>query len=74
MNEYLNYFVAARNTRASAALGELVLVIRRFRIDQFSRSFMAAAVRLWSLLPSRVFCGGTLSPFKSAMNLRLLRD
>ena len=27
MNEYLNYFVASRNTRASAALGELAIVI-----------------------------------------------
>ena len=29
MNRYLNHFVAARNARASAALGELVLVILR---------------------------------------------
>ena len=29
MNEYLHYFVAARNARASAALGELALVICR---------------------------------------------
>ena len=27
MNEYLMHFVAARNTRALAALGELALVI-----------------------------------------------
>ena len=43
MNEYLNNFVAARNTRASAALGELALVIPRCRIDQFSRPFLPAA-------------------------------
>ena len=49
MNEYLNNFVAARNTRASAALGELALLIPRCRTDQFSRSFLAAAVRLWNL-------------------------
>ena len=27
MNEYLNHFVATRNTRASATLGELTLMI-----------------------------------------------
>ena len=40
MNGYLNHIVAARNTRASAALGELTLVIPRCRTDQFSRSFI----------------------------------
>ena len=34
MNGYLNYFVAARNTRASAALGGLALVILRCRTDR----------------------------------------
>ena len=29
MNEYLNHFVATCNARASAALGELILVILR---------------------------------------------
>ena len=33
MNEHLNNFVTARNTMASAALGELALVIPRCRID-----------------------------------------
>ena len=51
MNEYLNHFVAARNTRASVGLGELDLVIQRYRTDQFSRSFLPAAGWLWNLLP-----------------------
>ena len=72
INEYLNNFVAARNTRASAALGELDLMIPRCGTDQFSRSFLSAVVHLWNLLPSNVFCDGTLSSFKSAMNLCLL--
>ena len=46
MNGYLNHFVAARNARASAALGEFALVIPRYRTDQFSRSFLPATVRL----------------------------
>ena len=46
MNEYLKHFAAARNSRASAALGKVALVIPRCRIDQFSRSLMSAAVRL----------------------------
>ena len=29
MKEYMHHFIAARDTRASAALGELALVIRR---------------------------------------------
>ena len=28
MNKYLQHFVAARNTRASAALGEMALVLQ----------------------------------------------
>ena len=44
MNEYLHYVVAARNIRASAALGELGLVIPHCKTDQFSRSFLTAAV------------------------------
>ena len=70
-HEYLHYFVAARNTKASAALDEIALLIPRCRTDQFSQSFLPAAVRLWNLLPSGVFSGGTLSYFKSAMNLCL---
>ena len=54
MNEYLHYFVAARNTRASAAQGEIALVGPRCSIGQ---SFLSAAVRLWNLLPSRVISG-----------------
>ena len=64
VNEYLNYFIAARNTRASADLGDLALVIPRCRTDQFSRPFLPATVLLWNLLPSGVFIGGTLSSFK----------
>ena len=60
MNEYLNHFVADSNTRALAALGELVLVNPRCRIDSFSRSFLPAAAHLWNSLPSGVFSGGTL--------------
>ena len=48
---YLNYFVAARNTRTSAALCEWALVILRYRTDQFNRSLLLAAVSLWNLLP-----------------------
>ena len=61
-------FFAARNTRTSAALGELVLMIPRCRTDQFSLSFMPAASRLWNLLVS-VFSGRTLSSFNSDMNM-----
>ena len=46
MNGYLNNFVAARNIRASASPGELALVIPCCRPDQFSRSFLPAAVCL----------------------------
>ena len=73
MHEYLHHFVAARNTRASAALRELALTILRYASDLVSRSFLAVAVRLWNLMPSGVFGGGTLSSFKSAMNLCLQR-
>ena len=39
MNEYLSHFIAARNTTASAALGELASLIPRWRTDQFSGRF-----------------------------------
>ena len=52
MNEYLHHFVAARNTRASAALDELACAILRCRTDQFGQSFLPVAVNLWNLLPS----------------------
>ena len=73
MNGHLNYFVAAHNTRALAALGGLALVNPSCRTDQFSRSFLPAAISLRNLLLSGVFSGGTLSLFKNAMNLCLLR-
>ena len=72
-NEYVNHFVAARNTKASPTLGELALVTPRCRTDQFSRSFLPAALCLRNLPPSGVFSGDTLRSFKSDMNLRLLR-
>ena len=50
LHEYLHYFVATRNTRASSALGELALVIHRCRTDLFSLSFLPATVRRWNLL------------------------
>ena len=73
MNKYVNHFVAACNTRASAALGELALVISRYIIDQFSRSILLVSVRLWNLLPSGAFRGNAFSSFKSAMNSCLLK-
>ena len=73
MNEYLNKFVAIRKTRASSALGELALAIRLCRTDQFSRPFLSSTLHLWNLLPAGAFSGGTLSSFKSALNLCLLR-
>ena len=39
LHEYLQYFVSARNTRASDALCELAFVIPRCKTDQFNRSF-----------------------------------
>ena len=51
MNERLNNLVEARNTRASAALGELALVIPSCGTNQISRSFLLLAGRLWNLLP-----------------------
>ena len=70
INGYLNHFGSARNTRGSAALGELALVIPRYRTDQFRRSFQPVAVHsLWNLLPSGVFGDGTLSSFMITMNL-----
>ena len=41
-NEYLNNFVAALNTRASAAPEQLALAILRYRTDQFSRWYLLA--------------------------------
>ena len=46
LHEYLQSFVTACNTRNSAALCELSLVIPRCRTDRFSRSFLAVAERL----------------------------
>ena len=40
MSEYLHHFVAARITRASAAMGELPVVLPSCRADQFSQSFL----------------------------------
>ena len=73
MNEYLKHLVADRNTRTSSALCEGALVDPRCRADQFSQSCLPAAVRLWNMLLSGVFSGGTLGSFKSAVTLCLLR-
>ena len=73
MNENLHHFVAARNTRASATLRELALVIIHCRTDLLSQSFLPAAAHLWKLLPSGVFSGGALSSFKSTMNMCIAR-
>ena len=72
MTEYLNYFIATGNIRASAALGVLNLVNPSCRTDQCSRPFLPAALRLCNLLPSGVVSGDPLSSFKSVMNLCLL--
>ena len=73
MNEYLNHFVTSRNTKASAAVGELALVIPGYRTNQFGRPFLPAAARLWNLLPSGGFCGDSLVSFKSDVTLCLQR-
>ena len=71
MNESQHYFVPLRNTRESAALCQLALVIPRRRTNEFNRLFYTVAVRLWNLLPPGMFSDDTLSFFKSAMNLWL---
>ena len=45
-HEYLHHFVAARNTRASLAQGEIALMIPCRRTNQFSPSFLSVSVRL----------------------------
>ena len=72
LREYLHHFVAARNTRAPTALGELSLAIPRCRTDQFSLSFLHDFVRLLNLLQSSVFSEGSLSSF-NPNNLAFLR-
>ena len=49
MNEYLKHLVVARSTKAPTTLGELALVTPRCKTDQFSRSFLPAAVRVWNV-------------------------
>ena len=46
MKQCPHYFVAARNTSDSAALGELALVIPRCRTDQLCRSFLPTTLYL----------------------------
>ena len=72
-HKHWHHLVAAHNIKASAALSKLTLMVSPYRTDQFSRSFLPAAVSMWNLLLSSVFSGGTLSYFKSAMNMRLQR-
>ena len=57
-------FFVACNTIASTALGELALLIVRCRNDQLIRSFLPAVVHLRNILPSGVFCSGTLSSLR----------
>ena len=64
MHGYQHHFFAARNTRAPAALCELVLVIPRCRTDQFIQLFLLVAGHLWNLLLSDVFSDGTLSSLR----------
>ena len=59
MIEYMKHFVAACNTRASADVGEMALVISRCATDRFSQSFLPAVVHLRNVLPSGVFSGDT---------------
>ena len=63
MHKSLHNFVAARNTKDSAALGELALVIQRRRTGIFSLSFLPAAVSLRNLLLPGVFGGCILNFF-----------
>ena len=58
MNNYLHNFVATRNTKTSAALGELALVILRCRTEQFCGTCCRRAC----------LEGDNLSSFKSAIN------
>ena len=74
MHEYLHHFVAARYARVSAALSDLALVVPRCLTDQYSRSFLPSAVKLWNLLLSDVVSGSILSLFKGSISLCLLRD
>ena len=62
LNEYLYHFVALRNTKASAVLGELALVSPRCWADQVTRPFLPAAVRLLNLMTSGVFSGVSVEP------------
>ena len=73
LHKFLYHFAAIRNTRVASVQGELALINLLCRTVHFSQSFLPAALRLWNLLPSRVFNGSTLSWFKSAMNLCLRR-
>ena len=50
MNEYLNYFIAARNTTNSTALGVLALVIPRYRADKFVSAYCYASEELAACL------------------------
>ena len=59
LHEYLHHFDAACNTKASAALCELALMIPRCRTVQFHWPSLPVSVRLWNLLPSDVLSGGT---------------
>ena len=63
-------FVAARNIRALAALGELALVIPHCITDQFRQLFLIAAACLRNLLPSAVFSVAPLALLRALCLLR----
>ena len=58
MHEYLHHFVAAGNTRASGAPGELALVIPGYRTDKFSSVVSACCRTSVDLLSPGLFSGG----------------
>ena len=68
MNDYLNQFIAVRNTRASADLGKFASVFSRCIPDHFSLSFLPAAESPWNLLPWVVFSGNSFCSFKNCIN------
>ena len=72
INEYLNHFVAACNTRASIPLGGY-LWCSRASVTQFTRSFLPAVGSCRICCRRACLRMGTLISFKSTMNLRLLR-
>ena len=65
-------YVPARVTRGSQAMHEWAFASVRCRTDQYSRTFMQAAVKKWNSLSSLVFAADTSCGFKSGTNRFLL--